>query len=273
MTEGAGYKFIDFLLVAIFSGLLGSIITVIFNYKIRLSISQKEHKRRTERLCFLSMVKIVSIVAADAVFRGYIDAKAMEYRGKDMHEEIEDIDKSFSLRGHDFDFYSFFIAGIVNWVKSESLKNPDKTRIIGKRLTNSLSSGIYDFKIEDDLLADLPNDAIVEFHTFQTHLTGVKNAASFWTEYTKNLEVELITVETILAQWESILGLTESALKLMDVLIREGDINRTEADTILYGEIHRQNVFVWSYEQSKEKFEKASQFIEKRFKAISAKEP
>ena len=209
---------------SLISAIIGGLITAIFTYLVRITLFRKSEKRKQQRLALLYLIRISEIVAWK---------RALEFAFRD---DINKIKNEIS----DKKDYILHAACIT---VSETLKKKSEDR---KFLSDSLIKQIVDiakdptteghylgYKIEDELLSNLPDDAIINYHFFISQVKQTSSALQSWIAAFKSNDFSLLGPETILFQIQGFKKVFESAETLRFSLIQKAGIKRKKASDIL----------------------------------------
>jgi hypothetical protein len=202
-------------LLALISGLLGAVITAIFNYFINIKLINRTHKIREQQTAYVYLVKVSLVIAAEIFIKS----------------ELKSFMEKAGLTKSGEDFFGIAMCAVlaegINKLELENLEEIKK--FLRKAETEKIFDEFFDYKISDELLAEFPRTAVVNYSLFSGYASGTKSIIAIWFAWARTGDSTLLTAENIYNQWMTIKNFFASAKALRDILIEKGNVSDKDA--------------------------------------------
>jgi hypothetical protein len=218
-------------LLAISSGLLGAVVTLVGGYFVKKKLSDRENQRKTAQLCFSKMLEVSNIFAFSFAVREFIKFIARIT----LKDKIEAVSNEVSSEDYDFDMSHAICVVIAQGLKTlaaKGLDSPEERRIL-KDLLIKVLDGASDFHMEDELLLHLPRQTAIEYSFYNTHSARLVGKLYVWLDFLERGATELLTAEEIYSQWKAIETFSKSARGLRDSLVSASGTSGEEAKELI----------------------------------------
>jgi hypothetical protein len=240
--------------VALISGFIGSIVTAFFNYIVQRRLLYRGHRLKEKNIAYLCLVRISKIITAEEVFLKFLEGRV----GKDKLDILK-------LNYGKFDFVHAFCAFIAEAIKTiDPIKNVD----IQKAITlakiyhyDSYFDDYFNFKIEDDLLAQFPKDAIIDYSFFINYVLTLKTMPAPWKYWIQTGDSSALNAQTLYSQMVMFKNIFTYAKRLSQALIAKGGISKKEVATLMKKSSEEFNMQITTGVETMPKIEAALQFI------------
>jgi hypothetical protein len=210
--------------VALFSGLIGALISSGLSYFIRATLDRHNLKEAELRITYVHFVKISQIVAIDAVAKIFLNAYATE----ELKAAIKSKDGLFEP-SHAI---SVIIAQQIQKQTPETIKAAPGISFVTVYLKSLLES-ISESKLSTEQLSKLPKETVLIYSSFLSYLSHLQDIILFWSSFLEEPDTSLVTAESIHDQWLSITKFFEHARLLHSALQRAGSITNNEANALI----------------------------------------
>jgi hypothetical protein len=216
---------------SLISAIIGGFITAAFTYLIHILLLKRSEKRGQERMALLYLVRISQIVAI---------RKALESVYKEEIDTIKEQIKGLEIikgKGTDYALHlicvGFTIALQNNSKVLDITSNPDMRR--GLNILKSLldKDRYLGYKIDDQILSNLPSDAILKYHFFIDLISSISSTLSQWISAIESNDFSLLDANTLFQQIMSFKKVVDNAEALRSSLIIKARIRRKKAAGIL----------------------------------------
>ena len=242
--------------VAIFSGLIGAIVTAALNYIVRLLISKRDQKSSEKKLAYVYLVKISELIAVEVLVRRIVEAYAEAY-SDDINSLKRSADGKFEI-SHGI---CAAIAKAIEALPDKKLKELNEYRAALEMFGEILEKSI-DFKLPTEVLSQLPKKAIQHYSYFERQTSAIKYIFKPWSEFIEKGNKTLLTPDFIYSQWLSIKFLFDAAHSVRVALIKYGGISNKEAVSLLASQIQRAKEVYYASLSSQSKIKEALTAIE-----------
>jgi hypothetical protein len=242
--------------VALFSGLIGAIITAILNYIVRLLISKRDQKSNEKKMAYVYLVKISELIAIEILVRRIVEAYA-----KAFAEDINSLKKSADGKFEMSHGICAAIAKAIDEVSDDKLKELNEYRAAFEIYREILEKAV-DFKLPIDVLSKLPKQAIQHYSHFESQASSIKYIFKCWAEFIEKGNKTLLKADFIYGQWLSIKFLFDAAHVVRAALIKYGRISNNEAISLLSAQIQRAKEISHASLSSQSKIKEALSAIE-----------
>lgn len=215
--------------IALLSGLLGAVITAIFNYFINIKLAKREQKRKEQRMAYVYLVKVSDIVAIDLMLRKII---SRELKKLDPNNVFQGFIKSISEKLNMPHAACTLIAKALNDTDSDPIKKIRDS-------LQSLSQSEYDFpevmgfQLPDEMLVQLPRESVIHYSSFIKNIFAIRQAYNLWLHWAKTGERDLLKANILYSHWSTIKDISTNARKLRFILIEKGRVSHDEAENLL----------------------------------------
>ena len=207
------------------SAIVGAFITAAFAYLVRLILLRKSEKKRQERLALLYLTRITEIVAWK---------QAIEFTYKEIISQIQD-----KIRDDETGYILHRICVKVSEAfhnRSESsdlISDPEISRFIDVAKSWSNQDQYFGYKIDDELLSNLPTEAIIQYHFFINRISQINTTLLSWISAFESNNFSLLDPNSLFHQILGFKKLVDSADSLRSSLITKAKIRRKKAADIL----------------------------------------
>jgi len=211
-------------IVALFSGLIGALISSGLSYFIRANLDRRNLKEAESRITYVHFVKISEIVAIDAVIKIFVKAYATE----DLKAAMKDKDGLFEP-SHAI---CVVLAQQIQKQTPENIKATPGISFVTVYLKSLLES-ISESKLSTEQLSKLPRETVLNYSSFLSYLSHLQGIILLWSNFIEEPNTEWVTAEAIHDQWLSITKFFEHARILHSSLQRAGSITNNEANVLI----------------------------------------
>lgn len=248
---------LNVILLALCSGLAGTIIGLAGGYWAQKRLSDRERRIRISQWCFSQVLLLCHFIAAVSVTKDFFEVLAREYIAE-LSSDLEKQDK-------DFEISHAICVRLEQQIKKSIEDNPDinkKFRPTAKLMKNLIEKALQP-KIDSDVLPYLPQDALIELSTVNDYVSSLISSTAVWVEFLESNDSELIDAHQLHHQWRLIDKSIKSAVKLTHILIREGKIAKARVNEI-YSQKYNlwRDDYIWASFEDLIKLRKALKYVE-----------
>jgi hypothetical protein len=227
-------------IVGLLSGLVAAIVTAVFSYLVRVKVADRNSAKEKQKKCLSHLVRINEIVALEIVLKSYFELYMKVVGLKDHFDEMKEKCKK---QGGQFNTEHIICAAAI--ILIEENKDRENSEADQKQISDieirPLVEMIGEFKIEQDLLIDLPPMAIYHYNSLVQNIIGLKYVFETWGDMLKKNSFENITLKELYDHWATFKNLSDNSKKVREALIEEGKIPKKFAEEILSKKIEELN--------------------------------
>lgn len=151
-------------ILALSSGLVGSILALVGGYYVQKVLSDREAKRKSQKRCFIQVLEISHIIGACYAYREFGKSMARIF----FEMQVESVRDKLKKGNDEFEIShamcAFIAEGLSKYVETASSIQLSQITAILKTFKTTFEKAV-DFKVSDELRMDLPNEVVVE-HSF-----------------------------------------------------------------------------------------------------------
>ena len=216
---------------SLISAIIGGFITAAFTYLIHILLFKRSEKRGQERMALLYLIRISQILAirkaVESVYKEEIDAFKEQIKGQGI------------IKGKEMDYALHLIClGFTEAIQNKSklsdiISNPDIRRVLSNVKSLLDKDTHLGYKIDDEILSNLPSDAILKYHFFIDLISSISNTFSQWISAIESKDFSLLDANTLFQQIMSFKKVADNAEILRSSLIIKARIKRKKAAGIL----------------------------------------
>jgi hypothetical protein len=218
--------------IALLSGLFGAVITAFFNYYINIKLAKREQKRKEQRLAYIYLIKVNGIIATEIVLKKYFATELKKLDKESSVQFFEEKIKSLSSNIELAHAFCTLLSTALNDIESEFVDKLKNTFKYFGGLQKYFEEH-FAFQMPDELLIQLPKEAVSHYLSFKGNVLGLRTALDLWSLWAQTGEKSLFNADRIYLQWQTLNELSSTAKKLRDVLISAGGISDKEAMALL----------------------------------------
>lgn len=207
------------------SAIIGALITAVFAYLVRIILLRRGDRQKQRRLALLYLVRITQIVAIK---------RAIEFTYKDLIDQIK--------RGIKDDPTGYVVHRLC--IKtSEAIREkfesskidsiPELKGVISLIKKSCDQDPEFGYKIDDQILSNLPMDVIIQYHFFIRWVSQIHAALTMWISAFESGDFSLLDPNTLYNQIIGFRKLVDSAEELRLSLIIKAKVKRKQATNIL----------------------------------------
>jgi hypothetical protein len=210
--------------VALFSGLIGALISSGLSYVIRANLDRRNLKEAESRITYVHFVKISEIVAIDSVAKILIKAYL-----------TDELKAALKIEGGLFEPSHAISVLLAEEIKKQT---PKKIKAIPgisfvSLYLKSLLESVNESKLSTEQLSKLPKETVLNYSSFLSYLSHIQAIILIWSNFFEEPNTAWVTAEAIHDQWLSITKFFEHARILHSALQRAGSITNNEANALI----------------------------------------
>ena len=210
--------------VALFSGLIGALISAGLSYVIRASLDRRNIREAESRITYVHFVKISEIVAIDFVVKNFLKVYVTEEQRAAMKSKDGLFEPSHAI--------SVVLAQEIKKQTPESIKATPGLSFVSVYLKSLLES-ISESKLSTEELSKLPRETILNYSSFLNYLSHLQGIILLWINFFEDPNATWVTAEAIHEQWLTITKFFEHTRALHSALQRAGSITNNDATTLV----------------------------------------
>lgn len=237
------------LILSIISGLIGACIAAYFNYRIRLSLFEKENKEKEKRIAYVYVVHLSQYSAIHIWIKSFLEKIVAELEPPIPEGE-------FNI-GH---VASVFIEDAILSVDEDFFEKADPI----EKLIDQLMENFSNNYLTNEEQAKLPKQTIIYYQRYEYYLKTTANGFKFLKVALTNKEVsKIIEAQQINSLIETVESLFDSASVLKAAMAQFGGIGVQESKYLLEQQYEFFNKSFGKAFESEAKLKKAREFLEK----------
>lgn len=240
---------------SIFSAVIGGFVTAIFAYLARFFLIRRSEKKRQQRLALLYLIEFSQIVAGK---------QAIELTFKEELKIFKEKIKDSKIKEYPFQFICVHLS------KDLQNKSAYLMPFIGElaRFKDSLSiwtnvDEYLGFKIDDELLSTLPDEAIVQYKFFVGQALDIRTYLMSWISAFEKNDFTHFDPDTLFNQIMGFKNLYNEAALLRTILIAKAKIRNRKADKILKQQLKHYTTHIVTLQNNRKIIEVCKEFGEK----------
>ena len=213
------------IVIALLSGLVAALVTSCINYLVLAKVEDRKSRIKKEKLCYYYLVKMNEISALEIVIREYfgryLERNRINQSINVMKEKIINEGSGFSLE--------HLIFAIIEILIQENEINDTK---IFKDLPKNIKEIALEFKIEQNLVVELPESAIYHYNELIGNIKNLCDAVEYWNECYEG-DIKHIEVKELYFQWQKCKAISNNLKEVRMALIEKGNIPQRLSDELL----------------------------------------
>ncbi|WP_345858291.1 hypothetical protein [Shewanella algae] len=237
------------LLISILSGLVGASIAAYFNYRIRLSLIEKDKKDKEQKLAYVYVVQLSQYPAIQIWVRSFLE-KALESLDEPLPEG------EFGI-GH---AASVYIEDALSNIDDDFFEHVESI----EKLIDQLMDGFTNTYLSNEEQAKLPKNTVMFYQRYEHYLKTTAGSFKLFKVALANKELfKLIDAKQINTLIENVKALFDSAGLLRAAMVEYGGIGSRESQYLLERQYEFFQVSVAEGFEHEKKLAKAKAHLEK----------
>lgn len=244
------------LLISILSGLVGASIAAYFNYRIRLSLTEKDKKDQEQKLAYVYVVQLSQYPAIQIWIRRFLE-KALENLDEPLPKGEFEIGHAASI----------YIEDALSNIDDEFFEHVESI----EKLIDQMMDGFSNTYLSNEEQAKLPKYTVMHYQRYEHYLKTTAASFKLFKVALSNKELfKLIDAKQINSLIENVKALFDSASLLRAAMVEYGGVSSHESQYLLEKQYEFFRVSIAECFEHEQKLVKAKAHLEK-YEQLSAK--